>query len=94
LGGDEFLIVFIGLNSNGAESVWERIAEELNNWNIKFPRKYIASASHGIVGFDSDHLRTLDELIKDADERMYLEKGRKKRTHTESHKNFEVTSSN
>lgn len=76
--GDEFLIVFIGLNSNGAESVWERIAERLNDWNIKTPRKYIASASHGIVGFGSDHLRTLDELIKDADERMYRDKNERK----------------
>ncbi|NCB41902.1 MAG: GGDEF domain-containing protein [Clostridia bacterium] len=74
LGGDEFLIVFNGINAEMAEIIWRRIVQSYEQINQDEDRPYIISASHGIVDFDIIHKTHVDDLINTADEKMYKEK--------------------
>lgn len=74
LGGDEFLIVFSGITKNEAEAIWDRIQKYYDEVNDKNDKKYIISASHGIETFFCNSQKKIDDIINNADERMYLEK--------------------
>lgn len=74
LGGDEFLIVFKDLDKDIAEDVWIRILNIYDKINREEGRPYIISVSHGIVEYNYELRYDLDNLIKEADEKMYLEK--------------------
>ncbi|MDR7857458.1 diguanylate cyclase domain-containing protein [Tissierella sp.] len=74
LGGDEFLVVFNGINENTAETVWSRIVQAYDKINREEGRPYLISVSHGIVEYNNKQKSELDNLIKEADEKMYLEK--------------------
>lgn len=74
LGGDEFMIVLIDVDASKAENVWFRIKSSCNLANTTENRQYIISLSHGIVDFERDEEIEIDDLIKIADEKMYVEK--------------------
>ena len=73
-GGDEFVIIFEGLDLEEAEKVWSRIASEYNRINQEEKRKYLISASHGIETLV--YGEAIDDTINRADEKMYEEKRR------------------
>lgn len=72
MGGDEFLVVFEGLDSAASEQVWDRIARRLGEIDREGTLGFPISASHGIASFGKD--ASLDEAIHAADARMYEEK--------------------
>ena len=74
LGGDEFLIVFNGIDISTAENIWKRIIEAYDKINMAEQRAYNISVSHGIVDFDNKQKTNVDDLINTADEKMYQEK--------------------
>lgn len=74
LGGDEFLIVFNGIDTEMAEINWQRIVQSFEKINLDDNRPYIISVSHGIVDFDNKQKTHVDDLINAADEKMYNEK--------------------
>ena len=74
LGGDEFLIVFNGIDISAAENIWKRIIEAYDKINTVEQRAYNISVSHGIVDFDNKQKNNVDVLINIADEKMYQEK--------------------
>ena len=74
LGGDEFLIIFEGLNESKSEEIWGRIIKEYNEVNDTEKRKYLISVSHGIEVFRCDSNQFIDEIVNNADEKMYNEK--------------------
>lgn len=74
MGGDEFLIVFNGIDYGVAEKVWDRVNERYAHINTQEERRYIISVSHGIVDFDNSEKSEVELLIKGADEKMYAEK--------------------
>ncbi len=74
LGGDEFLIVFEGIGEDKTEVIWERIVNCYDQINQNEARKYNISVSHGIVVFEGKGKTHLDDLISEADEKMYQEK--------------------
>lgn len=74
LGGDEFLIVFNHINAEIAETIWSRIVETYEKINQEDHKPYLISVSHGIVEYNNKQKIDLDSLIKEADEKMYLEK--------------------
>lgn len=78
MGGDEFLIVFIGSNKEAAEKIWKRILEGYERINKEEDRHYQVSVSHGIVEYEHRKYGHLDEIIKIADDIMYEEKRIKK----------------
>ena len=74
LGGDEFLIVFNGIDISAAENIWKRIIEAYDKINTVEQRAYNISVSHGIVDFENKQKTNVDDLINTADEKMYQEK--------------------
>lgn len=74
LGGDEFMIIFEGLNEKRAEEAWQRIVEAFEHINESENRAYFISVSHGIESFQSDANAYIDAVVNRADEKMYEEK--------------------
>lgn len=74
LGGDEFLIVFNGINIKDTEKVWNRVLDKYEYINKNEKRPYVISVSHGIVDYDNKQKSQVDDLIKEADQKMYEEK--------------------
>jgi diguanylate cyclase (GGDEF)-like protein len=74
LGGDEFLVVFMGIDIAGSEAVWERIKSAFERINLKEDRPYLISVSHGLACYSNEQKSSLDDLMKIADEKMYEEK--------------------
>ena len=74
MGGDEFLIVFLGMDDTRAEAVWSRIITEFETINGTEQRKYLISVSHGIMPLDCTLNQLLDNVLNQADIKMYEEK--------------------
>ncbi len=74
MGGDEFLIVFNGIDEEISEKVWERILKRYQYINEQEGRLYLISVSHGIVTCDKFEKVDIEFLIKNADDKMYAEK--------------------
>ncbi|MGE4284722.1 MAG: diguanylate cyclase [Clostridia bacterium] len=74
MGGDEFLIVFKGIDQEASEKVWHRINHRYQVINEQEERPYIISVSHGIVEYDNHEQSEVELLIKNADDKMYTEK--------------------
>jgi len=73
MGGDEFLAALVDTDTPGAEVVKARINQKVEEWNANSPLPdFRLGLSIGIQGFDP--ARTLDEVLADADFRMYAEK--------------------
>jgi len=76
LGGDEFLIVLQGVDEERAEEVWSRIVAEFDNINNTEHRKYLISVSHGVKMLSCNLNQVLDNVLHQADAKMYDEKRR------------------
>ena len=73
MGGDEFLAALVDTDTPGAEVVKTRINQKVEEWNADSPLPdFRLGLSVGVQGFDP--ARTLDEVLADADSRMYAEK--------------------
>ncbi len=79
MGGDEFLIAFIGSMEEQAEFAWKQICYEIDIINENENRKYLVSASHGIANFSEKQKEDIQHVIGNADEKMYKEKQRIKK---------------
>ncbi|WP_249302315.1 GGDEF domain-containing protein [Qiania dongpingensis] len=75
-GGDEFLILFMGLTVEQAEKRAEHINEKLRGQENTGKNTYPMSLSYGAV--DSTAYGTLSEFIQEADKKMYVQKQSKK----------------
>ncbi|MDC7221368.1 MAG: diguanylate cyclase [Spirochaetales bacterium] len=71
LGGDEFLIIYRDMSREASEKVWERIQEKFAQ---KSTPEVPISVSYGSVEYDRARHDYLDDLIKEADEKMYANK--------------------
>ena len=69
-GGDEFLVILLQSDEQGAQKVAERIEMELTNSALP------VGISYGIV--EAKEVMALEELLRASDERMYLQKRSKK----------------
>jgi diguanylate cyclase (GGDEF)-like protein len=74
LGGDEFLIVFPKTEAKDAEEAWNRAVIGFDKINSEDNREYLISISHGIAEYTPQAKNYLDELISEADKKMYDEK--------------------
>ncbi len=75
MGGDEFLLLLKHRKGSSPENVWQRILEYYENINNTAERAYVVSASHGISFPYTDGV-CLEDMIQNADEKMYVEKKR------------------
>ncbi len=74
LGGDEFLIVFPKTEAKDAEAAWNKAVIGFDKINDEENREYLISISHGIAEYTPQAKNYLDELISEADKKMYDEK--------------------
>ena len=74
LGGEEFLILFKGLDETGAQNVLERLRVAFTRMDVKGAdgAPLGISASFGYVGASPD--KTLDSLLQEADKALYKAK--------------------
>ena len=73
MGGDEFLAALVETDPGGAETVKRRINQQVEEWNLSSPLPgFQLSLSIGVQEVDA--ARTLDEVLAEADAKMYSEK--------------------
>lgn len=53
MGGDEFMIIFKGINKENSEKVWDRINNQYQRINEDGNKPYLISVSHGIIQWDN-----------------------------------------
>ncbi len=78
MGGDEFAVILGNAPDSGIEIVRNRLEKRLAEYNARRDGTFRLSVSVGLTIFDPAKPVTVDELIRQADERMYKEKMRRK----------------
>jgi len=75
LGGDEFVVLALeGKDKASEEEIHQRLKSHLKKFNEKKELPYVLSLSVGVVRSDSQNLLDIEQLIAEADKRMYREK--------------------
>jgi len=77
VGGDEFLLGTY-CNRDIVEKKWLKVVEKMEEYNKWSGKPYKVACSHGVASIEESHAKTLTDLIELADQRMYVEKRRKK----------------
>ncbi len=78
MGGDEFAVILINAPDAGVAAVQNRFQKQLDAYNSRREGSGHLSVSIGVSLFDPKKPCSLDELLRQADARMYDEKQRKK----------------
>jgi len=78
-GGDEFVLIFPGVNVKRAKEIWQRIEQHLKQLDKEKDHPYPIKVSYGFAEYNSETDLSADELINIADKQMYKDKQRKKR---------------
>jgi len=78
MGGDEFAVILGNAPDSGIENVRNRLEKHLVEYNARREGSFPLTVSMGLAIFDPAKPSTVDDLIKQADERMYEEKMRRK----------------
>jgi diguanylate cyclase (GGDEF)-like protein len=73
-GGDEFLAALPGASEKDAQGIKSRIEDAVLKYNSRSMKSYSISVSVGFSEFNRKKHRSLEEAIKEADERMYITK--------------------
>jgi diguanylate cyclase (GGDEF)-like protein len=74
LGGDEFAILATEIGPTDGDRLVQRVEAAVRKANEQPDRPWTLSVSTGVALFDPDRPQTLDELLGEADQRMYLAK--------------------
>ena len=74
MGGDEFCVLFAADSYHAAKIALTRLKNAVDEANAQEGRPFVLSFSAGVAMFDPEDPRTLDDLIAEADERMYVRK--------------------
>jgi len=77
IGGDEFVVVPVGTTGDNVELITTRLQKQLDIHNETSNRSYKLSLSRGIVYYDPEQPRSIDELLTEADKFMYAHKRHK-----------------
>lgn len=77
-GGDEFVILSIGSDDQCTEMMIERIRERLNEYNLYSGKPYRVECSLGFARVNLSDNRSFEDIIAEADARMYEEKRQRK----------------
>jgi diguanylate cyclase (GGDEF)-like protein len=78
MGGDEFAVIMGNAPDSGIETVRNRLEKHLEQYNSRRDGSFRLAVSVGLTVFDPAKPVTVDELIRQADARMYEEKLRRK----------------
>lgn len=74
LGGDEFVVLLADINSDGLQTVLDRVRKNIAAFNQEARFSWRLSISLGVVTRDPAHPETLEALMASADQAMYREK--------------------
>jgi len=77
MGGDEYAVFSLGNNYQNAEGIVDRLKNNINLYNDRSNNPYELSVSVGFACCDYLNSRSIDEVIAEADKRMYEEKKKK-----------------
>ena len=78
VGGDEFLVLAVDADDKTTERIQKRLFAAVIKHNLEAQRPYALSLSLGMVACDVES-GFLDQMIEEADRRMYQAKGEKRR---------------
>jgi diguanylate cyclase (GGDEF)-like protein len=78
MGGDEFAVLAIDIPEGNVDIHMARLQDQIDMHNGRENRQYKLSISVGCSCYDPANSCTIDELMASADERMYIEKKRKR----------------
>ncbi len=78
MGGDEFAVILGNAPDTGIATVRDRLDKHLAEYNARRDGTFHLSVSVGLAIFDPDKPVSVDELIREADARMYEQKQAKK----------------
>ncbi|MGB9756914.1 MAG: diguanylate cyclase domain-containing protein [Candidatus Bipolaricaulaceae bacterium] len=73
-GGDEFLLLLPETDEAGAEEAVKRLRGKLRAWSHTLGLGFLLDFSAGIVAYDPQNGRPPEELLREADQRMYAVK--------------------
>lgn len=79
LGGDEFVVLIIGADEAATQLILERLSSAVARANQTNQRPYTLSISIGVVACTLEPGANLEQMIEEADRRMYKIKGEKRR---------------
>jgi len=79
LGGDEFVVLLTNSSLEEAEDVVTRFASALDDYNTGADNGYDIRFSHGIVTFDPQRHKSVEDLLAEGDALMYRIKQAKKK---------------
>lgn len=77
-GGDEFVILSIGSDDQSIEMMIDRFRERLNEYNLYSGKPYRVECSLGFARVNLSDNRSFEDIIAEADARMYEEKRQRK----------------
>lgn len=80
LGGDEFCVLLASTAPAQVEATLARFAAQVDAHNAREQRPYVLSYSVGVSSRDPARHRNVAELLRDADQAMYLQKQHKQIT--------------
>ncbi len=78
MGGDEFAVILVNATGASVDAVQGRLAKRLQEYNSRKDASFRLSVSLGIAVFNPDQPASVDELVREADSKMYEEKQRKR----------------
>lgn len=81
-GGDEFVLILTGSGEQAARTI-QRIENSVRTFNERVNKPWTLSFSSGLASYRGEEGTSGDELLKLADERMYINKTKKKENKNE-----------
>lgn len=79
IGGDEFAILSLQTSWVNAETLMDRLQTKVNLYNSKKLLRYPLSISMGMALYPGDYRCTIEEMLQNADEMMYVNKRNKRK---------------
>ncbi len=74
IGGDEFCVLLSDSKKERAMHCVERVQEALDTANAEPGRRYRLHFSFGVIDYDPSRHQSVSELLREADEKMYVRK--------------------
>ena len=79
IGGDEFAICVVGIDSAGTKKLKDSLNKQENKLNKNCNKPYYIECSIGLVEFQCSGVQDAEELMIKADEKLYINKRRKRK---------------
>lgn len=79
IGGDEFVVIPIGVSGDNVETIISRLQRNIDGYNTRTNLAYRLSASVGVAYYDPEHPCTFDDLLLQGDRIMYEQKRAKRK---------------